>query len=299
VSEPATDHTGEEADERNDDVKRDGKDSENMAGSRDSEGESLTTETVDGQEVDVANIISPLAEYYDAFRSLGIIHQALNDSAESPIPESDPLQLWISDVQSIISEAGYGDQESGYGKQQSIRCPFSMSEYREGHGTPQHVTEFEVVDVCPPSKAVMALLNDSLLGLSSWVVPIAPQSRVPLPVVVESEAELRRARSLLDEFPSKPAVDINSPDGESTENRGAVSSTPRGEIESEDVDMQESSSTPVEDVRGVSSSIAVLLRDAGYEQLSDLQVATDEELESIEGVSSQRVQLIRAAVGFS
>ncbi|WP_254523996.1 hypothetical protein [Natrinema caseinilyticum] len=259
-----------------------------------------------GSKTGVDGDISPLAEHYDAFRSLGIIHKALLESAESDISDSDPLVCWIEDIRSIITDVGYGEQESGYGKQQVDRSEISIHDYREEHGTGDRVTDFNIVSVRRPSSAVMVLLKDSLSGLSSWVVPVAPESEVPLPVLVESEAELERARALLDEFPAEPPVLIDEvSDMSDDEASGELATAEQTETPSGDdpvsvsppSDTQESTPTPVEDVRGVSGSVAEALRDAGYERLIDLQTAADEELESVDGVSAQRVQLIRATVG--
>ncbi|WP_222913482.1 hypothetical protein [Natrinema sp. SYSU A 869] len=273
------------------------------------DGDAVDESGADGQieaKADVDDGVSPIAEYYDAFRSLGIIHKALLESAESDIPDSDPLSRWIVDVRSIITETGYGDQEIGYGKQQVDRSEISIHNYREKYGTGDRVTDFNFVSVHHTSSAVTVLLNDSLSELSSWVIPVAPESEVPLPVLVESEAELERARALLDEFPTEPPVlvdEASDTNGDEVSGELATADQVGTAIEddsgstSPQSESEESSSTPVEDVRGVSDSVAEALRNAGYERLVDLQTATDEELEAVEDVSAQRVQLIRATVG--
>lgn len=68
-------------------------------------------------------------------------------------------------------------------------------------------------------------------------------------------------------------------------------------IASEDKKEKDESSTPVAEIRGVSTSAAESLRSAGYSTLSDLRMASDADLEAVDGISSQRVVLIRASVG--
>jgi len=164
------------------------------------------SQTEDTPQKEVVDGVSPLAEHYDAFRSLGIIHKALHESIESDISKSDPSKRWINDIRSIITAEGFGDQEIGYGKQMATQSLVEISEYRSEHGTGNRVTDYEIVSVDEPSEAVMALLNDELSGLSSWAIPVSPTSGVQLPVIVESEAELERARALLSEFPDEPPV---------------------------------------------------------------------------------------------
>lgn len=293
---------GEEADETDEEAEQSGGDS----------AETVEQHGELPEEVGTSDGLSPLAEHYDAFRSLGIIHKALRESAATEIPDDDPFARWTADVRSIITESGFGEQETGYGPQQADRNPISIHDYRQERGTGDRVTEFEAVAVHHPSSAITALLEESLTGLSSWVVPIAPESEVPLPVVVESEAELERARELLEEFPAEPpafvAESSDEPLGSNGESDGdsddrsdspstseATASADEGrEGANED---GEEEATPVEAVRGVSDSVAETLHEAGYERLADLQAASDEELEALEGISTQRVQLIRATVG--
>lgn len=255
------------------------------------------------------DVRSPLAEHYDAFRSLGIMHKALQKSSPSEIPESDPLAKWIQDVHSILV-TGYDDQEVGYGEQQANRSQISMSEYRKEYGNRDRVTEFEFVSVISPSKAITALLDDTLSGLSSWVVPVTPETDVPLPVVVESEAGLERARGLLAEFPADPDVFPDdsgtgttvegepSPDAhEMTETGKKRGAGGLGEEDPKDLEYKSVSATPVEETRGVTDPIAEALREECYTDINDLRKATDQELAAIDGVPEERVQLIRAAIG--
>lgn len=247
-----------------------------------------------GDETHVKDRLSPLAEHYDAFRSLGIMHKALMKSSGSDIPTTDPAYRWISDIRAILTETGYGDQEIGYGKQLATRSSISMAEYRDEYGTGDRITEFSAAAVRQPSALVTALLDDSLSALSSWVVPVAPDSGVSLPVFVETESELDRARKLLDEFPAEPRIFVRESDDDTAEPQSDPDSTQPSASSSTETDR---SSTPVSDVRGISDTVADVLRDAGYESVTDLRRATDEELAAIEGVSPHRVQLIRATVG--
>jgi len=255
----------------------------------------------DERNLPVEDNPSPLAEHYDAFRSLGIIHRAIRESVRTTIPETDPQQRWMDDARSIITEQGWGDQDTGYGSQQMERSPFNISEYREAYGTEDRITAFEVVATQSLSPAITALLDESLAELESWVVPVAPESAVPLPVLVESEAELAAARALLDEFPAEPPVTLeDAPDDETTSGGSDESG---GETDGSDTSgggdggPPGETSTPVEDVRGVPAAATEALHAAGYERLDDLRRATDDELTAIDGISPQRVTMIRAAVG--
>jgi hypothetical protein len=169
-----------------------------------------------------------------------------------------------------------------------------MSEYRDEYGTGDRITEFSVVEVQKPSTLVTALLDDSLSALSSWVVPIAPDSGVPLPVFVETESELDRARRLLDEFPIEPRTFVRGTTDDTDKTESTSDSTPSSASTPTETD---GSSTLIEDVPGISETVAAALRDAGYENVTNLQRATDEELAALEGLSKHRVQLIRATVG--
>lgn len=283
------------------DGKESGTDAGETTGDVASSGYSERGDEDDGQpDVEVADSVSSLAEHYEVFRSLGIIHRAITESASVDIPGSDPSQKWMADIRAIVTETGYGEQDSGYGRQQADRSPVSMSEYRPEHGTDDRITEFEVVDVESPPKAVLALLGESFGDLASWVVPLAPESDVPLPVLVESEAELERARELLQEFPAKPPIfveDDSSGNNAGGGRSGGGTGKGGGTGDGGQSGGKGTSSTPVEDVRGVSDSAAESLRSAGYEQLRDLQQASDEELTAVDGISTQRVTLIRASVG--
>ncbi|WP_436926036.1 helicase-related protein [Halosimplex amylolyticum] len=244
---------------------------------------------------------SPLAEHYDAFRSLGIIHRAIRESARTDLPDTDPQQQWMDDARLIITEQGWGDQDSGYGGQLMERSPFSISEYREEYGTSERITEFEVVATQSLSPAITALLDESLAELESWIIPIAPESDVPLPVLVESEAELTQARALLDEFPAEPPVFIqDGPDDKTSSGNDGDSggeTADGGTSGGAAVNPSDLASTPVEDMRGLPDSATEALRVAGYEYLADLHQATDDELTAIDGISPQRVMMIRAVVG--
>jgi superfamily II DNA or RNA helicase len=247
-------------------------------------------------EPSVDDTVSPLAEHYDAFRSLAFIHKTLYESAAPDIPASDPFYRWITAVQSILTEDGYGDQEIGYGKQQVVRSSIDISEYRDKYGNSDHITEFEVVSVTQPSTAITSLLSDLLPEGVEWLVPVTPESEVPLPVVVESEPELSRARSLLEEFPVEPPVKVDELDGED-QNQTSPDLANASSTTGTEEETSQRGSTPVADVRGVSNITAEALRDAGYDQLADLRRASDAELAAVDGVSEQRVKLIRASVG--
>ncbi|AWB28517.1 DEAD/DEAH box helicase [Halococcoides cellulosivorans] len=246
----------------------------------------------DDRENDNQTPLSPLAEHYDAFRSLGIIHRGLQNIGLSEIDHEDPFQQWVRLVKRILNEEGFGEQSVGYGSQLAASEAVDIDDYREFYGDGKRITEFETVTVTQPPSAVLALIGDRFANLDTWYVPLAPDSETPLPVLVESQAELRRAKALLEEFASMPPEQSFTEDQENRDTSQSVKKQPENtQAENELAD------TPVADVRGVSSAAAEAFSAAGFETLSDLQTATDEELVSVEGPSEQRIKLIRASIG--
>ncbi|MFC6720278.1 hypothetical protein [Halobacteriaceae bacterium SHR40] len=235
---------------------------------------------------------SPLAEHYDAFRSLGIIHRGLLNSGLDNLDETDPFKQWIEMTNAIVSEQGFGEQSAGYGAQLAETDAIDIDEYRDVHGDGKRVTDFETLSIREPPAAVLALIGDRFADLSTWHVPLTPDSETPLPVIVESDAELERASKLLEEFDPEP-VDVVA--DENTEPPKIETPAETRPVNSETDESTEE--TPVAEVRGISSSTADTLSQAGYETLGHLQSADDAQLSAVDGISEPRVRLIRMSVG--
>jgi superfamily II DNA or RNA helicase len=254
---------------------------------------------------------SPLAEHYDAFLNLCIVHDALLPQRSSDGDDGDPFREWTRNVKSMISEKGFETQSVGYGPQLSNRHDISIGEYRTEFGNEHLVTDYETLDVTSVPRIVTLLLEGELSDLSSLVVPVTPDGGTPLPVVVESESELKRGRRLLREFPAEPPTETVEDDQNAPEDIDSTSTLTPGTVPDQDrpnetvstssasTSSNDGPAVPVEDVLGVSESTAEALRSAGYECKSDLRSASDEELQAVDGVSTQRVTLVRAAVGSS
>ncbi|WP_431358986.1 hypothetical protein [Halovenus amylolytica] len=217
----------------------------------------------------------------------------------------------------MIDEEGFGEQTTGYGGQLKNTDRVSISEYRDERGNKKRLTEFNFLDVTHPSPAVFGLLNERMSDLNAWYVPVSPDSKTPLPVLVETKIELQRARALLAEFRPSPPV-LASSEGKpinketppeslnrlpNNEKSGSAPTETQLNISEgsssppQDDASSESSDLPVEDVRGVSSMVADALSEAGYKTRADLKAASDQELAAIDGLSEQQVTVIRAVVG--
>lgn len=138
--------------------------------------------------------VSPneVADLYEIFRLL----------ADAIPDESHPH--WKNAILSIIYDGEFLDDEGiAYGEQQATRNEFKMDSYRERYGNGDRVTEFPTLDTETVSV-------DTISG-EEVRVPIAPESGVALPVLV-NENDLRDALQLLTEFPPEPSAD-SEPDG--------------------------------------------------------------------------------------
>jgi len=280
------------------------------------EEEAPETEITAGAGAQSTVPVSPLAEHYDVFWRLCVIQKALLNNHLSGLDDNDPFREWATAAQSMVNEDGFEEQNTGYGKQQLERNSITLSAYREEYGNGTIVTESQTVSVTDVPGVIQKLLRDVDLDLTDWTIPVSPQSEKPLPVVIESETELENALDLLREFPSKPPVTVDSgqtkisqadstadskgQDAQEESSQTISDQSPDGSLGSADTDDATTTSTsdvPVEEVRGVSTAVSSTLHENGYETLRDLQTATDDELAAIDGVSKQRVTLIRAAIG--
>jgi hypothetical protein len=107
-----------------------------------------------------------------------------------------------------------GDGPTGarnWAHQQQSRNSISIENYREVYGNGNRVTEFYFTDFKEFDAESRPWFDADSFDIETedLFIPVAPESGVPLPVIVESKEELQHARDLLDEFPAKPSVDGN------------------------------------------------------------------------------------------
>ncbi len=130
-----------------------------------------------------------LAELYD---SLSILYDSLP-------AHTDPE--WKLALKSVL----YGDEllaekATCYGKQQKKRNHSKRKDYQRTRGNGNRITEFSAIKVRDPRP------QDTEYLPTGAVVPVAPESKTPLPVAVSAEG-IDEAISLLAEFPPEPAAD--------------------------------------------------------------------------------------------
>lgn len=151
-----------------------------------------------------------VSEYYDALRNLrrliSVVRAAVNNNDE-------PADRWGDTVNNFLD--GKIDEYPGYGVLQSDLNEFSISEYRDIYGDGTRTTEFNVIDTKPLTATVRQLLKNTVDGQSvtDLHLPVAPDSGTRLPVIVETDAEVDRAISLLKQLPKSPdpASSTNEP----------------------------------------------------------------------------------------
>lgn len=227
-----------------------------------------------------------LSERYELLRNLRTLVTAVVDPRDEKPELNDPMVDWASTVESFWNDGPTGAEN--YGTQQNERNPFSMQEYRRAFGDGTRVTEFEHVTVRPLSPSVGGLLAPLLPDdPSTYDLPVDPDTGVPLPVIVESQDELRRARGMLRRLPLEPeaAMQAGQPDTDETDDKEEPRSpTTTGTDE-------------LLDVSGVTENIAHSLCEAGYATRNDLREASIEELTTIDGVNEQVVMRIKLDVG--
>jgi len=161
-----------------------------------------------------------LAELYDAFGRFHALLDSVIDKLDQD--EATTVKKW----QQAVSEYWRGSGPSGassYGRQQRDRNEFSIHEYRDAFGDGDQVTDFRHHDVESVDERVRAALDDL-----DPVVPVAPESDTPLPILVQDDNDLAAAKALLLEFPAYPEADIEPP--EDAESEDSVS-LPEGRVE--------------------------------------------------------------------
>lgn len=267
---------------------------------------------------------SPLSEWYSAIQGLQTVQHAIYEPERNDVPRDDPGMQWVEMVDAVANTRGHDDWKEGYGEQHRQRADYDINSYRETYGDGDTVTDFSAVETIPVLESVTTLAGTAEIDTLS--IPITPDSALPLPVIVTSEAELTRAQSLLSELPARPALTINdSGDGndEASEKTETVQPTDRG-TPSEGAEISErepsaevdakthasadseaktpatDSDTPVDSprndpvmesltsVNGVDRETAQTLIEAGYDGVDTLADVTTDDLTDLEGIDRGR-----------
>jgi hypothetical protein len=261
----------------------------------------------------------PLSEWYDSVRAVRKLQRSIYGADLADLPENDPGAVWVRKVEAVAGASGPDGWETGYGQQHQNRVDHSVKSYRDAYGDGERVTEFSAVEVTtvPDSVALLADCDPT----EEIRVPVAPESEVPLPVVVTDGSELERAEQLLAELPERPAVtdeesDLADTDYQTAETDSETSPSDTGaepetvasddepsEAESTssttDVAASEVEQAAVEElttVNGVDTEIAQTLIDAGYDSVDALANTNTDELTTLEGIDSGRAFRITFAL---
>jgi predicted flap endonuclease-1-like 5' DNA nuclease len=170
------------------------------------------TQTADGRSTPPR---SPLSEWYDLLYGLRTLQRAIYGPDVADLPDDDPGAAWTAVVDAAAGSTGLEHWDAGYGYQHQSRVDHTASDYRDTYGDGDRVTDFSAVETTPVPESI-ALVADGV-DTASLSLPVAPDSETPLPVVVTTEAELDRARSLLSELPPQPPATVGErDDGPST-----------------------------------------------------------------------------------
>lgn len=211
---------------------------------------------------------SELTELYETFHLFQCAVASLVDATDV---EEGPMKKW-RDTLEIFLDAGLENWEHGYGPQQANRSSISAADYREQFGNGNRITEFQVVQT-EKSEPVVDALCQKYGDREGFVVPVAPLTDAPLPVIVESEDALLEARSLLTEFPKKPEVG-----GQPTE------------ADEDDI------GSDLTTVSGVTEPDQRALKDAGFETIADIRNAAYEEITSLPEIPDHLALRMKADV---
>ena len=224
-----------------------------------------------------------LTEWYELVRNLKNVCDIVIEiaSVSNDTETTDPTVQWYNDIKIFYN--GGSNIETGYGAQQAEKNPFSVKDYRSEFGNGERTTKFEYVSAKPISTSVKRLLRPHTeMELDDIYLPVDPETDAKFPVIVESEAELQRAKTMLGNLPDAPdPADINTTDP----GTGG------------DPDEPTTDETELKSVPGVTTTIATALQKAGYRTREDLQEASTEELEKVENITHQDVLRIKVNVG--
>jgi len=145
-----------------------------------------------------------LAEYYDLFRTFASLLEELIESDQTSyrVDDDDPMNRWYTEVQNVVFGSGLTDEAPSYGQQQGSRNTHKMEEYRRAYGDGNQVTDYQ----CVPAERLgdvddfEVFIREHITESGEEVyLPIAPQTEMALPIVVDSEEELVAAVRLLEE----------------------------------------------------------------------------------------------------
>jgi hypothetical protein len=250
-----------------------------------------------------------ISEYYEALWNL----KQLTATVQTVVDDIDePMKQWCSFIKAFL--VGKIDEYPNYGKLQLDFNEFAISTYRDVYGDGERTTEYHVINVEPPTATVQQLIkNSSQLPATDLDIPIAPESEVRLPVIVETEAELDRATALLKEIPKSPSKAVlpqkneeNDDDNDIEENDDKEENSgdktgdgepsggdPLGEPPTKKPDDE----APLTEIGGVTDDVANALRDADIttrEQLTEVDLSS---LAEINGISNAIAQRIKMQVG--
>lgn len=188
---------------------------------------------------------SPLAEYYEVFRTFESFLGRIIESDQTPYtPEGDhPLNKWRDTIGDVIFGSGLNDDSPCYGEQQGKKNAVKMDEYRRAFGDGNTVTEYQCIPVSALSNHTD--LEHRLLNPDEEVyIPVTPKSNTRLPVSITSETELEDAIKLLQEFPSEPAL---APESESSPQLNKQPEEQSSESEDATPDQTSNGTTPAGD----------------------------------------------------
>lgn len=149
---------------------------------------------------------SELTEQYEAFRILQNHVDWVLSSPEADVEHGDEsvCEKWYNHIK-IRLQVG-ADGEDGLGSQQNTRVDHSATVYRDCYGDGEQITDFTCIEMTQPDESQR--LNLYAFGPfdhgEQVEVPVAPESREPLPVYPKSQQELDHALELLDEFSARP-----------------------------------------------------------------------------------------------
>ena len=154
---------------------------------------------------------TPLAEYYEVFRIFeSLLGRIIESDRTSYDPDQDhPMNTWREEIENVVFGSGLDDDSSSYGLQQGQRNSHKMLEYRRAFGDGETITDYQCIETAQLGREdTETLIEKQIISSEEWIhIPVAPESKTRLPIVVSSESELEEASRLLDEFPPEPAPD--------------------------------------------------------------------------------------------
>lgn len=182
---------------------------EGVDGVKDREYSKIPSENFSAEQSVEPNTLS---EFYEVFRGLSTILDAIIESPSSDVSLNDishPLVQYYTVIQAILGEDQYlPDDVEGLGEQQLYRVPFEMRELRRQYGNENWLTEYSCIKTAQLSEETQLAIYESPLGESDCqlVRPLTPETGTPLPVLPCNKKELRNALSLLSQFERQPSV---------------------------------------------------------------------------------------------